>query len=103
MGGVAEMAGCPLGNMTLELAGIDNDLQDRLERGFAHLTQSFARVIQAGQDAGEFTRQRDAVQLADFFVSSWEGAVLRMKSAQSLTPLDRWFDAISLLLAKPPA
>ena len=93
------MAGCPLGNLTLELAGIDKDLQSKLDVGFEQLVLMFERVIQSGQASGEFSAKQPAKQLAEFLVSSWEGAVLRMKAAQSLQPLENWFGSINALLA----
>lgn len=96
------MAGCPLGNMTLELAGIDTDFQIKLDQGFRRLTECFAQVIEQGQDSGEFTRRQSAESLAEFIVCSWEGSILRMKSAQSLLPLDHWFESIMLMLVKDP-
>jgi len=92
------MAGCPLGNLTLELAGIDRDLQKKLDTGFDRLVSVFERVIESGQASGEFSAKQPARQLAEFFMSSWEGAVLRMKAAQSLQPLENWFGSINAML-----
>ena len=92
------MTGCPLGNLTLELAGLDKGLQLKLDNSFEQLTSAFEKVILAGQESGEFANQMPAHQLAEFFINSWEGAVLRMKAAQSIKPLENWFISICAIL-----
>lgn len=88
------MVGCPIGNLTLELAAIDAELQQHFSQAFKVMSQCFVPVIEQGQASGAFNQAYSAQQLADFFISSWEGALLRMKADQSMAALDAWFELI---------
>jgi len=101
-GGDMGMVGCPMGNLSLEMAGQEPEIQKALEQSFTGLVDRFTDCIQQGLDDGQFAAQKDARFLAEFLLNSWEGAVLRMKAAQSLEPLDNWFESMALLLQVKP-
>ena len=50
----------------------------------------FADCIAEGQAAGDITDRFSALDLADFLLSSWQGAMLRMKVERSPEPLERF-------------
>ena len=65
------------------------------------LDQLAACLVQA-QENGEVASSLDARSLAEFCLVSWEGAVQRAKTVQSITPLDLFFKVVfdNLLTAK---
>jgi TetR/AcrR family transcriptional repressor of nem operon len=67
-------------------------LREELEKVFQRWTDVFAACIEAGQKSGEIRRDFDALPLADFFLSGWEGAVLRAKSTRSTKPIDNFME-----------
>ncbi|TJW43932.1 MAG: TetR family transcriptional regulator, partial [Mesorhizobium sp.] len=57
---------------------------------FERWRKPFAECIAEGQAAGHITDAFDAEDLADFLLSSWQGAMLRMKVERSPEPLERF-------------
>jgi TetR/AcrR family transcriptional regulator, transcriptional repressor for nem operon len=48
----------------------------------------FATVLQEAQSAGQLSTALDIHEAAHFIVSSWEGALMRMKVVKSIEPLE---------------
>jgi TetR/AcrR family transcriptional regulator, transcriptional repressor for nem operon len=82
--------GCMIGNLSLETAVHSEPLRLRLVAIFERWRQPFAACIAEGQATGEITKAFDAEDLADFLLSSWQGAMLRMKVERSPEPLERF-------------
>ncbi|MBZ9849074.1 TetR/AcrR family transcriptional regulator [Mesorhizobium sp. CA14] len=82
--------GCMIGNLSLETAVHSEPLRLRLVDIFERWRRPFAACIAEGQAAGEISRAFDAEDLADFLLSSWQGAMLRMKVERSPEPLERF-------------
>ncbi|WP_217571714.1 TetR/AcrR family transcriptional regulator [Mesorhizobium sp. GbtcB19] len=82
--------GCMIGNLSLETAVHSEPLRLRLVDIFERWRRPFAACIAEGQAAGEITKAFDAEDLADFLLSSWQGAMLRMKVERSPEPLERF-------------
>jgi TetR/AcrR family transcriptional regulator, transcriptional repressor for nem operon len=79
--------GCLLGNMTVELADIDSNSQQRLKEMFGSWTNELAEAIRSAQARGQIKTNADATGLARFTISSWEGALLASRAARSDEPL----------------
>ena len=95
--------GCMIGNLSLEPAVHSEPLRLRLVAIFERWRQPFAACIAEGQAAGDIPRAFDADDLADFLLSSWQGAMLRMKVERSPAPLERFKKIIfSTVFAKEP-
>jgi len=82
--------GCMIGNLSLETAVYSEPLRLRLVDIFERWRQPFAACIAEGQSTGDITKAFDAEDLADFLLSSWQGAMLRMKVERSPEPLERF-------------
>jgi len=82
--------GCMIGNLSLETAVHSEPLRLQLVAIFERWRQPFAACIAEGQAAGDITKAFDADDLADFLLSSWQGAMLRMKVERSPEPLERF-------------
>lgn len=50
----------------------------------------FASCIAEAQAAGEIDSSFDPTDLAEFLLTSWEGAILRMKVERGPAPLERF-------------
>src|SRR6266702_2807062 len=87
-------SGCMIGNLSLETAVHSEPLRLRLVDIFERWRQPFAACIAEGQAAGDITRAFDAEDLADFLLSSWQGAMLRMKVERNPEPLERFKNII---------
>lgn len=82
--------GCLIGDFSLEAAPQSEMLRMRLAEIFAEWRSPFAACIAEGQAAGEIAATFTPEDLAEFLLSSWEGAILRMKVERSAEPLERF-------------
>ncbi len=98
--GVASMSdgqctrGCLIGNLGQELAGQNEAFRKRLNIVFREWERQLEECVKLAQDAGEIADDRDAAQLAGFLLTGWEGAILRAKVTQSITPMTAFLDVL---------
>jgi TetR/AcrR family transcriptional regulator, transcriptional repressor for nem operon len=82
--------GCLIGDFSLETSSQSELLRARLEAIFEEWRAPFALCIAEAQAAGEIDAMFDAMDLAEFLLASWEGAILRMKVERGPAALDRF-------------
>ena len=82
--------GCLVGNMSLEVSEQSDQLRAHLVQVCSSLTRSFTECVRAGQDVGEIRNDLDADDVATFLLSSWQGAMMRMKVDRSPKPLEQF-------------
>jgi TetR/AcrR family transcriptional repressor of nem operon len=71
--------GCLIGDLSLEASLQSKLLRKRLEEIFREWRTPFAQCIAEAQAAGEIDSKFNPIDLAEFLLASWEGAILRMK------------------------
>jgi TetR/AcrR family transcriptional repressor of nem operon len=79
--------GCLIGNLSQELADQSDRLGARLEAVFTDWRERYASLFREAQAVGELRADLDPQQLAEFYLNSFEGAVLRAKVRKSPEPL----------------
>jgi len=84
------MRGCLIGDFSLETPQISEPLRQRLAEIYAEWIRPFSACIAEAQRAGEISNRFAADDLAEFLLSSWEGAILRMKVERDPAPLVRF-------------
>jgi TetR/AcrR family transcriptional regulator, transcriptional repressor for nem operon len=94
--------GCLIGDFSLEAAPQSELLRARLGEIFAEWRAPFAACIAEGQGAGEIDATFAPNELADFLLSSWEGAILRMKVERNAEPLERFKRIVFSTVFKEP-
>jgi TetR/AcrR family transcriptional repressor of nem operon len=82
--------GCMIGNLSLETVVHSEPLRLKLVSMFERWREPFADCIAEGQSAGVIPNDFSPLDLADFLLSSWQGAMLRMKVERSPEPLERF-------------
>jgi TetR/AcrR family transcriptional regulator, transcriptional repressor for nem operon len=82
--------GCLIGDLSLEASGISEPLRTQLAAIFEEWRIPFAQCIAAAQAAGEVGCEFAPVDLAEFLLTSWQGAILRMKVERTPAALDRF-------------
>jgi TetR/AcrR family transcriptional repressor of nem operon len=82
--------GCLIGDFSLETTSQSELLRVRLEAIFQEWRAPFASCIAEAQAADEIDSAFDPVDLAEFLLASWEGAILRMKVERGPAALDRF-------------
>ena len=82
--------GCLIGDFSLQASSESELLRQRLEAIFQEWRVPFASCIAEAQSAGEIDAMFDPMDLAEFLLASWEGAILRMRVERSPAALDRF-------------
>jgi TetR/AcrR family transcriptional repressor of nem operon len=96
------LRGCLIGDLSIEVAQASESLREQLQEIYRAWLLPFERCIAEGQEAGEISAEFPAGELADFLLSSWEGAILRMKVERGPAPLERFKRiAFSTVFAEP--
>jgi TetR/AcrR family transcriptional regulator, transcriptional repressor for nem operon len=75
--------GCLFGNLAQEMADQNEPFRLRLQEATDRWRHQFADCIQAAQAVGEISNDRNAKELSEFCLNSWEGALLQMKLNKS--------------------
>ena len=94
--------GCLIGDFSLEAAPQSEMLRTRLAEIFAEWRAPFAACIAEGQGAGKIAATFAPHELAEFLLSSWEGAILRMKVERNAEPLERFKRIVFETVFKEP-
>lgn len=82
--------GCLIGDLSNEITQTSDPIRQQLHGLFEQWIDPFAECIAEGQAIGEFDKRFEARELAEFFLASWQGAILRMKVERSVAPLLRF-------------
>jgi TetR/AcrR family transcriptional repressor of nem operon len=86
------IAGCLLGNLSLEVAGQNTEIRNLLRQAFDAWQDAIAKTIREAVEKQELPKTTKADDLAALLVNGWEGAQVRAKSEQSDKPLELFFD-----------
>jgi TetR/AcrR family transcriptional regulator, transcriptional repressor for nem operon len=93
------IAGCLLGNLSLEVAGQNDEIRKLLGKAFDAWQAAIARTIREAIEKQELPKTFRADDVAALLVNNWEGAQVRAKTEQSDKPLELFFDnAFNILL-----
>ena len=79
--------GCLIGNLSQEMAAQSETFRARLEEVFSRWVDRFADCLRQAHAAGQLTSDEDAATVAEFWLNSWQGAILRAKIMRSTAPL----------------
>ncbi len=92
--------GCLLGNSATELADVNKHFSSLLETEFLKYENIFEECIQQGMEEGEIHTDKSAKTIAAFILNSFEGALLRMKVAKSVEPIETLSEFIATEIFK---
>lgn len=92
--------GCLIGNLSQEMSDQSETLRQALSDVMENRLNVFSTCIEEGQKIGEITKLADARVVADLFLSSWEGAMMRAKTIKSIEPLDVFINLMFELVIK---
>ena len=95
--------GCLIGNLSQEMADQSEAFRARLEEIFESRVDRYAECLLQAQMEGEVAADIDVRELAEFWLNSWQGAVLRAKSMRSPAPLRTFLDVITGHILRSPS
>jgi TetR/AcrR family transcriptional regulator, transcriptional repressor for nem operon len=82
--------GCLIGDFSLETPSHSEMLRERLAAIFTEWRTPFASCIAEAQASGDIATTFSPDELADFLLTSWQGAILRMKVERNAAALERF-------------
>jgi TetR/AcrR family transcriptional repressor of nem operon len=95
--------GCLIGNFSIEASEHSEIIRTRLIAIFEEQKQAVVHSLRAAVKGGELPASTECGPLADFFISSLQGAVLRSKTERTTTPIKIFKKLIfSTVLAPTP-
>ncbi|WP_455921080.1 acrylate utilization transcriptional regulator AcuR [Pseudomonas putida] len=79
--------GCLVGNLGQEISVLPEGYREAIEGIFADWQQRLSTCLKAAQVAGDLPKDADCDELAAFFWTGWEGAVLRARLVRDAQPM----------------
>jgi TetR/AcrR family transcriptional repressor of nem operon len=79
--------GCLVGNLSQEMSDQSEAFRARLDEIMRDWRDRYANCLGEAQHRGEIAAEIVATDLADFWLSGWQGAILRSKTARTTAPL----------------
>jgi TetR/AcrR family transcriptional repressor of nem operon len=73
--------GCPLNNLAVEMAPVDEEFRRRVEKAYQHWSGGYADILRQGQKRGTVRTDIDADQAGAFIVAAFGGCRARAKNA----------------------
>jgi len=86
--------GCLVGNLSQEMAAQSEVFRSRLEEIFEGIRDRYVDGLKVAEEAGEIPPGQDLRALAEFCLGSWQGAILRAKTARSTRPIRTFIDIV---------
>lgn len=83
--------GCLVGNLGQEIVVLPESFRCELENILLDWQERLAACLRLAVQQGQIHSNSDCDELAAFFWIGWEGAVLRAKLVQDVSPLDTFF------------
>ncbi len=91
--------GCFAGNLTQEVADTNETLRLAVDAFFLKNRALIVDCLDKAQRNGELHGNHNTEDMAEFIISSYEGALLRMKSMQNAKPLEIFQQFLEQLLS----
>jgi len=90
--------GCPIGNLGQEMGDLSPAFGDKLKESIDLMIGFYKNLLESAKEAGEIDAQLDAYETASFIVSSWHGALIKMKIVKNAKPLENHKQFITKML-----
>ncbi len=79
--------GCPIGNLSQEMGDLSAVFSDKLTRSVAMIATVYKNLLDEAQKSLLIANSLNTEQVAQFIVTSWHGALIKMKINRSVAPL----------------
>ena len=86
--------GCLLGNLMGEIGDTSETCRQALQQAVIDYRDKISEVLRQAQKVGLVREDLDALEMADFLVDYWRGALLRMKIERSEAPLNAFMKQV---------
>lgn len=92
--------GCFVGNLTQEMGGVSEVLREATCEIHNEIVSKIKNCLEEAQGKGDMPSGRNVDILAEFIVSSWQGALLRIKATNNKKILDDFYIILTEVLLK---
>ncbi len=82
------MMGCPIGNLSQEMGDLSLEFRKKLKESVAGMVDIYSEILTEAKNRGDLSDGVDIKSTSDFIVSSWHGALVRMKIEKTAEPLE---------------
>jgi len=90
--------GCPFGNLALEMSDNNPGIADHVDTVFRYFEGQITRLVDEAKGRGEVRANVDSEQLAQFILSTFEGATLITKVRKEITVFHNCRQVLDALL-----
>lgn len=85
----AVVCGCPLNNLAVEMAPVDEEFRKRIDRSYQQWIEQITGALERGRERGTVAQDVDCHDAAEFFIASFAGCRGYAKVRQSTDALIR--------------
>lgn len=93
--------GCPIGNLSQEMGDLSPIFSEKLRNAGDAMVDSCLVLLEEAQKTGEISPQLNLRETTYFIISSWHGALMRMKVEKSLAPLENHYRYVFDYILRP--
>lgn len=94
--------GCPIGNLSQEMGDLSPAFSDKLTQSVEMIAGVYKGILDKAERSGQISSGLDTAQVADFIVTSWHGALIKMKINRNAAPLKLHKKIILDLITRSP-
>lgn len=92
--------GCFVGNITQEMSGVSKVIQKVTNEIHSEIVQKIRGNLVEAVENGDLSKDKDVGVLAEFMVSSWQGALLRIKASNDKKTVDNFYKILVEVLLR---
>lgn len=92
--------GCFVGNITQEMGGVSKVIRGVTNEIHTEIVQKMKINLAEAVEKGDLPQDKDVDALAEFMVSSWQGALLRIKASHDKKIVDNFYKILVEVLLK---
>ena len=93
--------GCPIGNLSQEMGDLNPAFSEKLTQSVETMAGVYQDILDRAKDTDLVPNGLDSSQMAEFIVTSWHGALIKVKINRSVAPLKLHKKFILALVTKP--
>lgn len=92
--------GCFVGNITQEMSGVNKVIQKVTNEIHNEIVQIIKGCLVEAVEKGDLPKDKNTSDLAEFMVSSWQGALLRTKASNNTKIVENFYKILVEVLLK---
>jgi len=92
--------GCPIGNLSQEMGDLSPVFSDKLLESVDFIVNIYQDLLEQARQSHDIPEDLDTQETANFIVSSWHGALIKMKIVKNATPLENHKAFVMRLLTR---